>query len=685
MNAVNQVKIKIRIIILVAIPLVATLILALDRLREASIEKTNIEQLEILQDYVYTVSPVIANLQEERLYTSFYLEARTEDSAALARIKGKLESSRQPVDESLRTYKTFIEQREKLAAFPLLLRDIQLIEQKLSGLSDLRAIVDRKLKNGPNPNPDGPKKIWPLGLLRTLIDDLVNSSMQVVVLSSSNAELSLLSNSLQNLISAKNAAMQQVDAVHQGINGSVNGSRFANIMKLAQIEKIFIKNYASFAPPELIDEMNSQFLQRDFYTFYADSLEKIRRKATAQIGEPIDIDQQQWLRGSESIKAGYDKTIQRVLEKIEHTKNTQLARAESAFVNTVLLIIGLVVLLVAVSALIVASINTPLKQLVEVLTRLADSKDMTIRSDVKGRNELVLVGGAVNSLIESFEATLSSVKSKIVLMDDTSQNVSQLMKDSMQLIDNQRDATDNISVAINEMTAAIHEVSRMTSTTSDTVQRAYDLSVRSEKDAQNCTMTMNGLFTELGETSGLVINLNNEAAQISNILQVIKGISEQTNLLALNAAIEAARAGEQGRGFAVVAEEVRNLSMRTQDSTEQIQTQIETLVNGAEAASKKMDLLQSNGQSAVEIVQKTTDSFEKIKAELDQITDMTSQIAVSAEQQTSVANEVNERIHLIKNDSENMYEHGAQTLSSIDTLLKIDSDLKENIEVFHFK
>jgi len=119
--------------------------------------------------------------------------------------------------------------------------------------------------------------------------------------------------------------------------------------------------------------------------------------------------------------------------------------------------------------------------------------------------------------------------------------------------------------------------------------------------------------------------LNNEAAQISNILQVIKGISEQTNLL------------------------------------------------------------QSNGQSAVEIVQKTTDSFEKIKAELDQITDMTSQIAVSAGQQTSVANEVNERIHLIKNDSENMYEHGGQTLNSIDTLLKIDSDLKENIEVFHFK
>lgn len=685
MNAINQVKIKIRIIVLVIIPLVATLVLALERLREASIEKANIEQLEILQEYVYTVSPVIASLQEERLYTSFYLETRTEDPAELARIKGKLESSRRPVNESLRTYNAFIEDREKLVTFPLLIQDIKLIEQKLSSLNDLRAIADRKQKNAPNPNPNGPKRLWPVGILRTLIDDLVNSSMQVVVLSSTNSELSLLSNAFQNLVSAKNTAMQQIDAVNQGINNNVNGSRFANVIKLTQVEKIFINNYISFASEDLINDINSQLRQKEFYKFYLNELEKIRRKASAQIGEPIDIDQQRWLSGGESIKAGYDSTIQRVLDKIEHTKNTQLENATGAFFNTILLIIGLVVVLSTVSALIITSINTPLKKLIDVLTGLADSKDMTVRSDIKGRNELTLVGGAVNSLIESFEKTLSSVKSKIVSMDDTTQNVSQLMKDSMQLIDSQREATDNISVAINEMTSTIHEVSRMTSTTSDTVRRAYDLSISSEKDAQNCTTTMNGLFEELGETSGLVMNLNNEAAQISNILQVIKGISEQTNLLALNAAIEAARAGEQGRGFAVVAEEVRNLSMRTQDSTEQIQAQIETLISGAEAASKKMEVLQTNGQSAVDIVQKTTDSFVTIKAELDQITDMASQIAVSAEQQTSVANEINERIHLIKDDSENMYEQGGQTLSSTNTLLQIGSDLKENIEVFHFK
>jgi uncharacterized protein YukE len=79
------------------------------------------------------------------------------------------------------------------------------------------------------------------------------------------------------------------------------------------------------------------------------------------------------------------------------------------------------------------------------------------------------------------------------------------------------------------------------------------------------------------ELVGLTDNIAARTQDVQSILSEIGAIAKQTNLLALNAAIEAARAGEAGRGFAVVADEVRDLSGRTSQFSQQINKVIQNM------------------------------------------------------------------------------------------------------------
>ncbi len=82
---------------------------------------------------------------------------------------------------------------------------------------------------------------------------------------------------------------------------------------------------------------------------------------------------------------------------------------------------------------------------------------------------------------------------------------------------------------------------------------------------------------------GRIERVLEDARGLTGLTQLVKEVAAQTNLLALNAAIEAARAGEHGRGFAVVADEVRHLSVQSNQAAERIEAGIARMVETVES------------------------------------------------------------------------------------------------------
>ncbi len=105
-------------------------------------------------------------------------------------------------------------------------------------------------------------------------------------------------------------------------------------------------------------------------------------------------------------------------------------------------------------------------------------------------------------------------------------------------------------------------------------QTAQDQAVKGDNIVQESIAAMQEVHGHMARLQDDAGELEQAVEAIDGVLHLISGVAKQTNLLALNAAVEAARAGDDGRGFAVVAQEVRNLAVKTQKATKDVEDQI---------------------------------------------------------------------------------------------------------------
>jgi methyl-accepting chemotaxis protein len=187
----------------------------------------------------------------------------------------------------------------------------------------------------------------------------------------------------------------------------------------------------------------------------------------------------------------------------------------------------------------------------------AESRDAEERAHALRKAEMQKLAdefeAAVGEIVSAVSAAATELEASATTLTRTAEETQHL---SGQVGAASEEASSNVrsvAAATDEMTGSIAEISRQVKESN-----------RIAGDAVN----------QAEVTDVRIVELQQAALRIGDVVNLITTIAEQTNLLALNATIEAARAGDSGRGFAVVASEVKALAAQTAKATNDIGTQI---------------------------------------------------------------------------------------------------------------
>ncbi|MFW1327353.1 methyl-accepting chemotaxis protein [Vibrio parahaemolyticus] len=317
----------------------------------------------------------------------------------------------------------------------------------------------------------------------------------------------------------------------------------------------------------------------------------------------------------------------------------------SAIIYSIIAVLASVIAL----TLLIRTLMRPLDTLNTAIKDVASGKgDLTQRLETDTDQEFSELAKNFNTFMENLQQQIIESKSISDQILTGTQITAEGARDSAGAIQTQLQELEQLATAMHEMSVTATEVANNAQGAASAAKEADQATIEGSSVVSESTQTINMLSDSIDLAVEEVQVLESATANIETILKVINDIADQTNLLALNAAIEAARAGESGRGFAVVADEVRTLAQRTQESTTEIRSMIEQLQSGASSVASAMHQSKGSAEEAVEKADLANDALQRIRDAIQRISDMNLQIASAAEEQSLVAEEINNNTVNIK-------------------------------------
>lgn len=283
-------------------------------------------------------------------------------------------------------------------------------------------------------------------------------------------------------------------------------------------------------------------------------------------------------------------------------------------------------------------------RMIGIVQAFADAQDLTGRLPRDGNR---VTAQSFNEMMDQFSGLITRLRDLSVQLSDNARALTQTTETTGRIVQEQQLQTDQAAAATNEMTASVQEVATNAQTASEAATSASRAASEGAGHMAQASRLTDATHEALENSDQMVQQLADKVQSIAAVTRSINDISEQTNLLALNAAIEAARAGEHGRGFAVVADEVRSLSRRTQEFTDQIRSTMDQLQDLSEGTLAAIAMGQTRSTESTRAMKETESAIHQIEQAIGQVSTMNDQIASACEEQAATSLQINENIHLV--------------------------------------